>query len=91
MPYWFIAQLGVDHEPRAIEGTQGPRGHAAQLLVLHHQEKALEDGGRLALEELLVRDFQKLAAHLEALVQELRRRVGRRREARLEVLQQDGV
>src|SRR6185503_10920559 len=56
-----------------------------------HEEEALEDRGRRALEGVLLLDVEELAAHLEALVQRARLGVRARREARLEVLQQDRV
>jgi hypothetical protein len=59
--------------------------------VLLHEQEALQNRARLALEQILAARLQQGAARLEALVQYARRGARRRREARLQVLQQDRV
>ena len=59
--------------------------------MLHHEQKAFEDRGRLTCKSVLALDVQQLTAHLEALVQRARLGVRPRREPRLQVLQEDGV
>ena len=86
-----LAKTRIDPGPRAVKGAQRAGGHAAQLLVLHHEQEALEDRERLARERVLALDVQQLTAHLEALVQRARLGVRPRREPRLQVLQEDGI
>ena len=59
--------------------------------MLHHQQEALEDRARIAVEQGFVGRLEQLAAHLKALVQRTRRRGRLRGEQRLEVLQQDRI
>ncbi len=87
----ILAKGRIDQRSRAPQRAQGAGRHAAQLLVLHHEQKGFQDRGGLAPEGVLALDVQQLAAHLEPLVQRARRRVGPGRKPRLEVLQQDGV
>ena len=64
-----------------------PRSSGCCIISRKHSRIAV--GWRAKVSSLP--DVQQLAAHLEALVEAARRRVGPRREARLEVLQQDRI
>ena len=87
----IAAEFRIDAPPRPPQRAQRRCGHAAQLRVLHHQQEALDEAGRLPPEQILVDDFQQLAAHPEALVQPAGRVLRLGQQARFEVLQQDRV
>ncbi len=81
----------VEPAARAPQRAQRGSAHAAQVAVLLHEQEALEDGARLALEQILAARLEQRATRLEALVQRARCRLRAGREARLQVLQQDRV
>ena len=67
------------------------RRHAAQFLVLRHQQEGPQDAVRVAVEGIGDAQVEQFAAGDEGLVEWYRRLVGRVKQPQFDVLQHDGV
>ncbi len=84
------AEARVDAVPVAPQRAQRARRHPAEPRMALHREERIEHRRRALLEQRLVADVEKLVDRLERVV-DRDRLVARRKEPRVQVLQQDDV
>jgi hypothetical protein len=87
----IAAEFVVDQLARAPQSALSARSHPLQFSMFLEKQKGLENGRRSCVEHLLIDHVEKLVHILEALIDWLRRLIGRWKQRRADVLQQDGV